>query len=50
MVPTKFEREYPARLGICLNLLRKINQARRLGDWSRAETLLQELHLTEVRV
>lgn len=45
----QIEREYSARLGICLTLLRKINQARRLGNWSLADTLLDELHRTEDR-
>lgn len=49
MIPEKFEREYSARLGLCLTLLRKINQARRRGQRERAETLLRELHLVEGR-
>jgi hypothetical protein len=44
------EREYSTRLGLCLTLLREINKSRRLGDWTRADTLLQELRITEVRV
>lgn len=49
VVRMEVEREYSARLGLCLTLLRKINQARRLGEWSRAKALLEELHLLEGR-
>jgi len=44
------EREYSARLGICLELLRKINQARRLGEWDLAENLLRKLRRVEGKV
>lgn len=49
IVAMEVEREYSVRLGICLTLLRKINQARRLGEWARAKALLKELHLLEGR-
>jgi hypothetical protein len=47
--PKKFERAYSVRLGICLNLLRKINQARRHHQYERAEALLKELHSIEYK-
>lgn len=49
MTKENVEREYPVRLGICLTLLCKINQARRLGQHERADQLLKELHQAEDR-
>jgi hypothetical protein len=41
------EKPYSVKLGICLDLLRKINWARRVGKTELADKLLSELHTVE---
>jgi hypothetical protein len=41
------EKSYSVKLGICLELLRKINWARRVGKLGLADKLLSELHAVD---